>query len=83
MDLAAGARRLWVVMTLTDKAGRPKLLPRCTFPLTGAGVVDRLYTDLGVFEFDAGRLLLRETADGATAGDVASATPVDFEVAPW
>lgn len=46
MDLAAGARQIWALMTHTEKSGAPKLLQDCTYPLTGAGVVTRIYTDL-------------------------------------
>lgn len=50
MDLVQGARRTWAVLQHTDKAGASKLLERCTLPLTGAGVVERVITNLGVFE---------------------------------
>ena len=50
MDLVAGVGRVVVVMDHTEKSGAPKLLKACTLPLTGAGVVDLLITDLGVFE---------------------------------
>ena len=53
MDLVAGVGRVVVVMDHTEKSGAPKLLKTCTLPLTGAGVVDLLITDLGVFEIDA------------------------------
>src|SRR5271168_556202 len=53
MDLVAGVRRVVVVMEHTEKTGAPKLLKRCNLPLTGAGVVDLLITDLGVFTIDA------------------------------
>ncbi|MEQ6901485.1 3-oxoacid CoA-transferase subunit B [Nocardioides sp. YIM 152588] len=49
MDLAIGAKRVWVMMTLLDKAGRPKLVPECTYPVTGVACIDRVYTDLGTF----------------------------------
>jgi 3-oxoacid CoA-transferase B subunit len=64
MDLVAGARQVWVVMEHTDKQGRPKIVQRCTFPLTGRRVVTRVYTDLGVFHFVDGRLRLKECAPG-------------------
>jgi len=50
MDLAIGARSVWVMMTLFGRDGSPKLVPTCTYPLTGVACVSRAYTDLGVFE---------------------------------
>jgi len=49
MDLAIGAKDVFVMMTLFGKDGTPKLVPRCTYPLTGVGCVSRVYTDHGVF----------------------------------
>ncbi|MGV9847459.1 3-oxoacid CoA-transferase subunit B [Streptomyces sp. NPDC003442] len=49
MDLAIGAKRLFVMMTLLTKQGTPKLVPACTYPLTGLACVDRIYTDLATF----------------------------------
>ncbi|MCV7175280.1 3-oxoacid CoA-transferase subunit B [Mycolicibacterium sphagni] len=49
MDLAVGAKDVFVVMTLFDRDGAPKLVPRCTFPLTGLRCVSRVYTDFGTF----------------------------------
>jgi 3-oxoadipate CoA-transferase, beta subunit len=70
MDLAIGAKRVWVMMTLFDKQGTPKLVPRCTYPLTGLGCIDRVYTDLGTFELVAGRVRALEL-HGATADELA------------
>src|ERR1700752_182388 len=49
MDLASGARQTFVMMNLLSRDGRPKLVPECTYPLTGLGCVTRVYTDLAVF----------------------------------
>jgi 3-oxoacid CoA-transferase B subunit len=54
MDLAAGAREVWVAMTHTTASGAPKLVNECRLPLTGRGVVSRVYTDLAVLEIDRG-----------------------------
>ena len=54
MDLATGARRVFVMMSLLAKNGSPKLVPECTYPLTGIGCVDRVYTDLATFEIAEG-----------------------------
>ncbi len=50
MDLAIGAKRVFVMMTLFAKDGTPKLVPSCTYPLTGLGCVSRVYTDVATFE---------------------------------
>ena len=65
MDLAIGAKRVWVMMTLLDKQGRPKIVPECTYPLTGVGCIDRVYTDHGTFDL---------APDGVRARDLAGIT---------
>jgi 3-oxoacid CoA-transferase subunit B len=64
MDLVAGAREVWAVMEHVDRSGQPKLVERCTFPLTGRKVVTRVYTDLAVFHIADGKLRLTECAPG-------------------
>jgi len=83
MDLVAGVGRVVVVMDHTEKSGAPKLLKTCTLPLTGAGVVDLLITDLGVFEIDAkgGGVTLTELAPGVTVEEVSAKTEAAFKVA--
>jgi 3-oxoacid CoA-transferase subunit B/3-oxoadipate CoA-transferase beta subunit len=83
MDLVAGVKRVVVVMDHSEKSGAPKLLKECNLPLTGAGVVDLLITDLGVFEIDrkgAGVTLI-ELAEGETVEGVRARTEAPFKVA--
>jgi 3-oxoacid CoA-transferase subunit B len=74
MDLVAGVKRVVVIMDHTNKAGESKLLHECSLPLTGMGVVDRVITNLGVFDVVEGGLKLVELADGVTEEDVRKAT---------
>ena len=61
MDLAIGAKDVFVMMTLFAKDGTPKLVPECTYPLTGVGCVSRVYTDVAVFEVGAEGVTVVET----------------------
>jgi 3-oxoacid CoA-transferase subunit B len=78
MDLVAGAREVWVVMEHMDRQGRPKIVERCTFPLTGKRVVTRVYTDLAVFHMEGGRLRLKELTPGVSAEAVRERTAADY-----
>jgi 3-oxoacid CoA-transferase len=82
MDLVgAPGSRVVVVMTHTAKGGAPKLVPACDLPLTGKGVVSRLITELAVFDFEDGRCVLKEIADGVTLEEVRAKTTASFTVA--
>jgi 3-oxoadipate CoA-transferase beta subunit len=64
MDLAVGARRVFVMMEHTTKTGGHKIVDACSFPITARGVVDRVYTDLAVIDIEAGALTVRGMVDG-------------------
>lgn len=70
MDLAVGARQTWVMMDLLTREGAPKLVPSCTYPLTGLRCVSRVYTDVAVFELEGGRAVVRQTF-GPSVDDLA------------
>ncbi len=74
MDLVAGVGRVIVVMDHTNKHGDSKVLKECTLPLTGAGVVDRIITNLGVLDVVEGGLKLVELADGVSEEEMRAAT---------
>ncbi len=78
MDLVAGAREVWAVMEHVDREGRPKIVQRCTFPLTGRRVVTRVYTDLAVFHVVNGQLRLTEYAPGVSPAAVRERTAAPY-----
>lgn len=81
-DLAAGARQVWVAMEHVGRTGAPRLMAECSYPLTAAGVVSRIYTDLAVLEPTGdGRFRLVELADDVDLDTVRGATEADI-VAP-
>jgi len=82
MDLVAGVKRVVAVMEHTSKDGSPKILKKCTLPITGLGVVNLIITDLCVFEVKkGGGLVLIELNPGVTEDDVRARTGAPFEVA--
>jgi 3-oxoacid CoA-transferase subunit B len=74
MDLVAGVKRVVVTMDHTDKAGNPKLLKNCRLPLTGKGCVDRVITNLGVFDVTEAGFRIVEIAAGVTRDEIAAQT---------
>jgi len=80
MDLVAGVKRVIVLMEHTAR-NEPKLLHRCTLPLTGQGVVDMVITDLGVFTIDRSGMTLAEVASGVSLDEIRQKTEASFTVA--
>ena len=81
MDLCAGAKRVIVAMEHTDSQGQPKVVERCTYPLTGKGCVSLVVTDVAVMALTQSGMLLREMAPGWTAEDVQEITGAHLTLA--
>ena len=82
MDLVAAARRVIVAMEHTSRDGAPKIIRKCTLPLTGVGVVDTIVTEMAYIRVTAAGLVLEEVAPGLTAEDVQRATEARLMVSP-
>ncbi|MFJ3107029.1 CoA transferase subunit B [Pseudomonas putida] len=74
MDLVAGADNIIVTMTHASKDGESKLLPQCSLPLTGAGCIRKVLTDLAYLEIEDGAFILRETAPGVSVEEIIEKT---------
>ena len=81
MDLVAGAKRVIIAMEHTNKDGEPKIMKKCTLPLTGLSVVKMIVTEMAVIDVTPQGLLLREIAPGLTTEDVQKATQAQLRVA--
>ena len=81
MDLAIGAKRVFVMMDLLTKSGESKLVDTCTYPLTGIGCVSRIYSDLGVFDVGPNGASVVEMVDGLTIDELRRITGVALVMA--
>jgi 3-oxoadipate CoA-transferase beta subunit len=81
MDLAAGAAGVWVLMEHTTKDGEPKILERCSYPLTASGVVDRIYTNLAVIDVADDGLVVREMVPGLEFNELQAKTGAKLRLA--
>ncbi|HYL96961.1 MAG TPA: CoA-transferase, partial [Terriglobales bacterium] len=82
MDLVAGARRVIIAMEHTTKEGAPKILKKCTLPLTGMKVVNTIVTEMAYISVTPRGLVLDEVAPGMTAEDVQKATEARLIISP-
>jgi len=76
MDLAVGAKSVWVMMEHLTKSGESKIVERCTYPLTGIGVVKRIYTDLAVIDVTSRGLVASRLISGLSFDELQRLTGV-------
>ena len=81
MDLVAGVESIFVITKHVTKTGEPKIVEECTYPLTGRGVVSRIYTDLAVIDVTSGGLRLLELGPGVSLDEVRAKTGAPLEIA--
>jgi 3-oxoadipate CoA-transferase, beta subunit len=81
MDLAAGAKQVWVLMEHTTKSGESKVIRRCTYPLTALGAVKRVYTNLAVLDVTAEGFVVRDMARGLTFDALQDVTDAPLRMA--
>lgn len=81
MDLAIGAKQTFVMMDLLTRSGESKLVPACTYPLTGLACVSRVYTDHGTFAVGPGGASIVDLAEGLTVEDLCRITGLDLALA--
>lgn len=81
MDLAVGAKRIWVVTEHTTKDGTPKLVGRCSYPLTALGAVSRIYTNLAVMDVTENGFLVREMVPGLSLKELQDKTGTSLRLA--
>ena len=80
MDLAVGAKQVFVMTDHCTRDGQPKLLDNCTYPLTGKGVVDRVYTDCAVIDVTNGAFVVQEMLADLSADDLKGITGADLQI---
>lgn len=78
MDLAVGAKQVFVMMDLLTKSGESKLVERCSYPLTGIGCVSRIYTDVAIFDVGSDGAWVVEMVDGMSIGRLRELTRLDL-----
>jgi 3-oxoadipate CoA-transferase beta subunit len=81
MDLALGAKRVVVMMEHLTRSGESKVVERCTYPVTGLGCVDRIYTDLAVLDVTPRGLAVVQMAEGMTLGELSRLSGVELAMA--